>query len=279
MSQNAQNIFLNLITDDTKIQKLSGYEPSKVNKLLHLNRGPEGANMLTHGLYRLVHHNKSYLFQETGLTPTEDTANHAIDLEHQAHHPIKTTTPPFLEITVDWDATPFFSGDNNNILGDNGRLYIDEPLITIPCVKASQAELAFYGAILINPGDIICFPDPTYPIWSMTIQESYVTNFLMTEQGGGFYLEYHQDQPHYHHAINGSGYYLLAKWNENKSKLLMTGFQIPNGHAVYTMKNSIHCDAGLIGDYLVGYTTSEKCSTVLLRSQNEKLVEIDFHSL
>lgn len=267
-----------LITDSDHIQKMSGYSVPTVNKLLTLNRGPNHANMKTHGLYAIVSNNEIYQFHSDKLSLCFSQPASFRNLEQEASYPHQISIPPFVEIESTWDSTPSFSGKKNNILGDNGILLFNHSNIVVPCVKASRELLAFYHATLISPGDFVTFADPIYPIWSMTIQESYVDSFLMTEEGGGFYLEYHQDQPHYHHAINGGGYYLLAKWNSDKTKLLMTGFSIPNGHAVYTMKNAIHCDAGLTGDYLVGYTTSEACSTVLfrLRDDNTQLVNITF---
>lgn len=267
-----------LITDSENIQKISGYALPKVNKLLQLNRGPDHANMLTHGLYAIVRASEVYQVGTDKLSLCQESSTPVRQLEQEVTQPLHIHTPPYTEIDAHWDYTPAFSGSSNNILGDNGALLLNQLTISIPCITATKETLAYYQATLIKPGEFICFPDPIYPIWSMTIQQTYVADFLMTEQGGGFYLEYHQDQPHYHHAIHGGGYYLLARWNETKTKLQMTGFRIPNGHAVYTNKNAIHCDAALTGDYLVGYTTSENCSTVLFRLSKDKnqMVDIKF---
>lgn len=267
-----------LVTEPVKVQALSGYEKPKTHKLLYLKRGPEDACMVTHGLYRVVKNSEYYQLNENGLLVLSESPTQFIDLEAYASQLRHTVQPPYLEIDAIWDKTPALSGESNNILGDNGRLFLQTPQLEIPCIQATDEMLAYYGAMLVNPGDVITFPDAIYPIWRMSIQDKYVQQFLMSEHGGGFYLEYHHDQPHYHHALNGEGHYLLAKWNEDQTRLRLTGFRIPNGHAVYTKKGAIHCDAGLVGDYFVGYTTSENCSTVLLRTrqETETMVHIAF---
>jgi len=265
-----------IITDPETIHSMTGYSLNQINILLYLNRGPKQSNMLTHGLYRVVKSSELYQILNTGLMPMDSQNAYVIDVEACAANPKTIHTPPYIEIEADWNATPCLSGSRNNILGDNGQLILEHACLSIPSVLATNEMLAFYHACLLKPGDLVRFPDPIYPIWDMSIQKGYVNDFLMSEEGGGFYLEYHKDQPHYHHAINGDGFYLLAKWNETKTALIMTGFKIPNGHAVYTMKNAIHCDAGLIGEFLVGYNTSVDCSTVLFRSKDRRLVSLLF---
>ncbi len=264
-----------------EVQALLGYSQEKTAKLLHLKRGSDQA-MRTLGLYLAVSNQIIYRLSEEGLSPASVLfQQEIIELEQTASQAAKVIQPPFIEIEARWEASARFSGALNNILGNNnGRLVLAAGQITVPTVTATRENLIYYGATLIQPGDLVRFPDPIYPIWSMSIDEHYVQDFLLSPQGGGFYLEYHRDQPHYHHAICGSGYYLLARWNASETALQITGFQIPQGHAVYTRKGAIHCDAGLIGRYLVGYTTSEDYSTVLLRSQaEEEIVKIKFESL
>lgn len=266
-----------LITDLETAEILTGYSREILNKLLYLNRGSDDGSMKTLGLYLSVKNHHVYEMTSTALRLLPDIGDQSIiDLETTCLNAINTTPPPYLELDAVWDPDPIHSGSKNNILGDNGRLLLHNPAIEIPCVEATNDYLSYYGALLLQPGDVVAFPDPIYPIWQMIIRRNYINEFLMTDDGGGFYLEYH-DQPHYHHALNGEGYYLLAKWNDSNTKMQITGFKIPKGHAIYTRKGTIHCDAGLIGDYLVGYTTSQACSTVLLRSINpEKMVSIRF---
>lgn len=100
----------------------------------------------------------------------------------------------------------------------------------------------------------------------MNVGERYVEDFIMSPEGGGFYLEYHTDQPHFHMPIKGGGYYLLARWDDDGIHLHITAFKIPDGCAVYTKQGAIHCDAAMTGDIIMGYNASNHCCTVLLRN-------------
>lgn len=259
------------ITDIAKAQKTLDYDPARFIKLFTLNRGNPGSNMETFGLHCIVKNNETYQLTQNGLRiATTHTSSLPIDLEQRATHPPQVEQPPYLEIDATWDSAISVTGEHSNILGDNGRLLLPQKHIRIPAVIATEPLLAYYGATLIKNGDSIRFSNDVYPIWGMRISENYVRDFLMSAQGGGFYLEYHRDQPHFHYALKGAGHYLLAKWNDTHTKLKITAFQIPNGQAVYTKKGVIHCDAGLSGDYLVGYTTSQSYSTVLLRDASKQ---------
>lgn len=161
-------------------------------------------------------------------------------------------------------------------MGDNGRLILPFESIEIPCVEAKAENLAYYGAVLLKEGDAVRFPDEEYPIFSMSVGECYIDDFLMTDKGGGFYLEYHNDKPHFHMPIQGGGYYILGRWNQDGKKLQVTGFKILDGQAVYTKKGAIHCDAALTGSLLVGYDQAEDCSTVLLQTLKHEKVKVKF---
>lgn len=239
---------------------------------LFVNRGSAEANMTTEALSLVVKKNRVYRVEENGLV-ISPSALYAIDLEDQAIHPRKVQAPAYLEVMAHWDKTPHESGLGNNILGDNGILIIPSKILKVPYVEATSKALAYYGAILIQKGDVVRFPDEEYPIFRMTIGARYVDDFLMTD-GGGFYLEFHHDKPHFHMPLQGGGFYILARWNDEKTKLHITGFKIPDGHAVYTKKGAIHCDAALTGDLLVGYDQAVDCSTVLLRTPNKEKTKI-----
>jgi hypothetical protein len=252
-----------------------------VDSSLFVHRGPAGAQMNTLGCEFLTDKNRSYKLTARGIEPSSSQIG-SIDLEEVAARASSVIAPPHLEIEAIWDKTPFASGSGNNILGDNGQLILEPKTLEIPLVKATEETLAYYGAIALKPGDVFSFPDSGYPIFKMSVDPDYVERFIMTPEGDGFYLEYHADKPHLHMPIQGGGAYLLAKWNEEKTKLHITGFQIPDGEAVYTKKGAIHCDAALTGDLLVGYTqsdhpsNSEHCSTVLLRTKEGEMTKIHF---
>lgn len=145
---------------------------------------------------------------------------------------------------------------------------IDVFKIEIPVVPAKNEYLNYYHAHLITLGQTIKISNHSFPIWKMKISKDYVKNYLMTQNGGGFYLEYHKDPPHYHHYLQDKGYYILRKTNSSFTKIQLTAFTIPQDHAIYTKKSVIHCDATLTGSYLVGYPLSKNFSTVLLRKTN-----------
>ncbi len=243
---------------------------------LFVDRGSIDGNMTTDELHLVVSKDQTYRIGKNGLELSA-SALFAIDLENPISYEKKAQRPPYLEVEANWDKTPCESGSGNNVLGDNGCLTIPSENIQIPWVEATSETLAYYGAALLKEGDVVRFPDEEYPIFKMTVGPCYIEDFLMTDKGGGFYLEYHHDKPHFHMPIRGGGYYILARWNDEKTKLQITGFKIPDGQAVYTKKGMIHCDAALTGNLIVGYDQADDCSTVLLRTVDKKKVKIEFY--
>ncbi len=244
---------------------------------LFVNRGPVGGNMTTDELHLVVERMQAYRLGRDELRASISSL-WAINLESQAAYPEKIQKPPCLEVEANWDETPYESGSGNNILGDNGLLTVPLEILQIPVVEATSETLAYYGGLLLKEGDLVQFPDAEYPIFKMTVGEHYVDHFLMTDEGGGFYLEYHHDKPHFHMPIEGGGYYVLARWNDEKTKLHVTGFSIPDGCAVYTKKGAIHCDAALNGSLIVGYDQADDCSTVILRTASKQKPRIVFYT-
>lgn len=258
----------------TAKQRVLEFAENRYNSLF-VDRGPIGGNMTTDELHLVVNKYQTYRIGKKGLEMAA-SALLAIDLENLTPYVEKVQRPPYLEVEANWDKTPCESGSGNNILGDNGCLTIPSENIQIPWVEATPETLAYYGATLLKEGDVVRFPDEEYPIFKMTVGPRYIEDFLMTDRGGGFYLEYHHDKPHFHMPIRGGGYYILARWNDEKTKLQITGFKIPDGQAVYTKKGVIHCDATLTGSLIVGYDQADDCSTVLLRTEDKNKVKIEF---
>jgi len=193
------------------------------------------------------------------------------------------TPPRHAEVDGIWDETVDISGEGNNILGGNGKFFIDEDKLDIPVMEATQEALAYYGCSLLTLGEWVEFPLPSFPIWTMLIGKDYLKNFIMTSKGGGLYIEYHTDKPHIHMPMNkdASGYYLLVKKVTSagakiKNKYHLTAFKIPFGKAVYTCKGVIHCDAGLIGEWMVGYDNAHTYSTALIRTDAGMMVDVNF---
>jgi hypothetical protein len=107
----------------------------------------------------------------------------------------------------------------------------------------------------------------------MELGKTYIDGLVMTDQGTGFYLEYHRDRPHWHQPLtpDAAGQYILARpagtTIMGTQDYQLTAFRIPVGKAVYTGLGAIHCDAPLIGkNWLVGYSDSGDFSTALVRN-------------
>ncbi len=257
-------------------EELPQYNQEVIQGLIDISRGPEGGRMETLGLVKSVKNNQ--VFEVDGKTIKLSSELFALDLEEEACNPPMITVPDHLEFIAAWDKKTIASGEGNNILGDNGGLFFEESPIQIPKVKATKETLAYYGAVLIPENSAIRFPsDEAYPLWKMHVGPNYVKDYIMSKEGGGgFYLEFHHDQPHFHMVVDGGGYYLLAK-QIGENVFHITAFELSNGQAVYTKKGAIHCDAALTGDLVVGYTASEDCSTVLLRTKTKnEMVKIEF---
>ncbi|MCK5895088.1 MAG: hypothetical protein KAG53_11980 [Endozoicomonadaceae bacterium] len=240
------------------------------------------SNMTALGLHQNVKNSSCYLVSPlSGLTETDCTED-SINLEHKVHGIQKNAVvPKHIEITANWLKDTIDISGSENILGDNVILSVnsDKTVISIPVVEANDSDLMYYGATLITPGSNVVFPNQSYPIWAMELGKYYVDNYLMTEAGKGFYLEYHYDRPHWHQPMSedADGFYLLAKdagTNEKGETIYhLTGFKIPYGKAVYSKMGAIHADAGLTGHrWVVGYSDSVDFSTALVRNRNGEMI-------
>ncbi len=240
------------------------------------------SNMTALGLHHNVKKSLCYsVSPETGLLETTCTDD-SINLENYvAANSANVEAPRHADITADWINDQSEIGGNENILGDNVILTVDsaDTTITVPVVDAEDNALLYYGATLVNAGSNVAFPNDSYPIWKMQLGSYYVDNFLMTDKGKGFYLEYHRDRPHWHQPLSedAGGFYLLAKAdgvNESgKMVYHLTGFRIPYGKAVYTRMGAIHADPALTGSvWAVGYSDSDDFSTALVRSRDGQMI-------
>lgn len=264
-----------LIISPEEIQKkLPQYNLDEICNLLYISRGPEGGRMETLGLVNSVTNDNVFILD--GKTIKLSKEIFALDLEEEACNPPIVVVPNHFEFVAEWDKEIIESGEGNNILGDNGGLFFNESTLQFPSVKATKEALAYYGAVLIDNSSIRFPGVEAYPLWKMHIGENYVQDYIMKKEGGGgFYLEFHHDQPHFHMVIEGGGHYLLAKKIE-ENKFHITAFELTSGQAIYTKKGAIHCDAALTGELIVGYTASENCSTVLLRTKTNEMVKVEF---
>jgi hypothetical protein len=167
---------------------------------------------------------------------------------------------------------------NNNILGKNSKMFIENESLNIPVEIATNDKLNYYLCNMIenkdvfnlnNNSDISCF--------NIKIGYNYLKDYILQPGlGDGLYLETH-DKPHFHQPLNQdcSGYLVLAKIK--RDELIITAFTIPYGKAVYTPSNVFHCDACLIGDYNVIYSLTDNYKTYLVHNEyNKKIVNVEF---
>lgn len=245
--------------------------------LIHRYGALDESNMTALGLHCVVkNHNAYRVSAQYGLTLVAPSTD-ALDLELEATANTHDSPPAHVVVTAVWDEGAVVEGDQENILGDNVlfRIQSEDTNIAIPVLEPTPARLGYYGALLVDEGAVVRFPNVEYPIWKMALGKRYVEGFIMTPQGKGFYLEYHHDRPHWHQPLteDSGGYYILAKAvssdAERRTRYHLTGFHIPYGKAVYTRQGAIHCDAALTGqNWLVGYTDSDDFSTALVRNAN-----------
>lgn len=228
--------------------------------------------------------NKSYRVSDKGLVPANNgEPSKKIPKDFM---PSEIRKPRYAVLRGRWN--PDTQNQNSiydkdaNILGENQYFVanLSDLKVDIPVMEASVETLAYYGAVLVEFGDTVQFPDihAGYPLWVMSLGKDYVQDYLMTPKAGGWYLEWHTDRPHFHMPLSedSGGAYILAK-RVGEDLYHITAFHIPYGKGVYTKAGVIHCDAGLTGHrWLVGYTTSKHYSTVLLRNKDFDYLSLSF---
>jgi len=267
-------------------EALSGYSRQSVETLmLHRGEGKAGS-MQAKGLHRVLGENTVYELTSHGLQEKrEESQEGVLDISLAIQNPQKKIRPPNRTIfRAKWISSSAIletePESGANILGDNGILYMDieGSRISVPIETATSETLAYYDAVLLHWGDRVRFPaeEVGYPIWVMDIGLTYVEDYLMKPKGGGWYLEWHKDRPHFHMPLSfeACGFYLLAK-ALGGDLYEITAFFIPFRSAVFTKRGVLHCDAGLVGEnWVVGYSVSEDFSTVLMRNAQHEQVRI-----
>ena len=167
---------------------------------------------------------------------------------------------------------------NNNILGSNKFIFIEDETLKIPVEIATNNKLSYYLCNLIENGDIFnLYNNNIIQNFNIKVGSNYLNDYILQKGfGDGLYIEKH-DSPHFHQPLNSNctGYLLLGKIK--KDELILTAFIIPYGKAVYIPSNVLHCDACLVGDYNVIYTITENYKTYLIYNEyNKRFVNIEF---
>lgn len=241
---------------------------------IYVNRkGPtENSHMQTIKVIGNIKPNRTYRVNKTHLQSCELNLGRPIK-------PIKPTIsssfiPPHTKVKNTWNNDHIYDNTANNILGSNGEFQINGDL-TIPIIPTTQTNLDFFNCKLLKHFDHITIDSPKeVPLTIMQIGKNYVKDYLLTESGGGCYLEFH-DVPHFHMPLNdkSGGHLILGKIIGDDCCL--SAFRIPYNYAIYTAPFTIHCDAFLVGDYMVAYTVTDNYSTVLLKN-NGAIVDVNF---
>jgi len=257
-----------------RVAAMTGESPDWVAGMLIDRRGEHhDSNMTAIGLHRVARSSEVYrVSAERGLELIEGIAE-AIALESLVAAARNDDAPPHTMISARWGQPNASLDDSENVLGDSVLFQVDGDVteIEIPVLDATSEGMGYYGAVLVDEGALVRFPGPDYPIWKMELGETYVDGMLLSDQGTGFYLEYHHDRPHWHQPLtsDSGGYYILARQaSAEPDRYQLSAFRIPFGKAVYTGLGTTHCDAALTGrNWLVGYSDSGDFSTALVRNR------------
>lgn len=225
--------------------------------------------MITEDIIGCVEPGKYYKATLKGLT-------HADKKKGVVFNSYSKVAIKYKAITGKWLPTKKNEYSNANLLGGFGTLEIDETTLEIPEVLATDQSLAFYGAKLIKINDVFQFEtNEELPVTIMNIGKNYVQGYLkLPNLGGGTYIEHH-DKPHFHLPIepSSSGHMIIGDVKDELYRL--SAFKIPYGFGIYTPPNLLHADAYLIGRYIVVYSVTDDYSTVLFKTKNKKLVDVN----
>ncbi len=186
--------------------------------------------------------------------------------------------PPHLRLEGRWVSEPDYHNADANILGGNGRYILagGADTLHIPLAEPKPEYLAEYDCRLVAVGEALRFRTThNLPVTITAVGEAYVDDYLMVaDRGGGAYLEIH-DRPHFHMPLDraAGGHMILGKHYGDGSRRI-SAFPIPFGHGVMTEPWAIHCDAFLVGLYMVVYSVAPEFSTVILRRSDGELANV-----
>jgi hypothetical protein len=250
-----------------EIQKHLSLDFHSIKKLVEIDRGKPGAHQKTLGLVAVFQIEQGYTLINGQLAVSKEI--YPTDLEEIACNPSKVEIPEYIEIESLWDEKT--EKDCENLFGDTVRLFVNQQHLRIPCIKATDELLSYYGARIIPEGVPFKFPVKEFPVFKMSVGENWFSEGVQNDEFGGVFLEYHHDQPHFHMVYEEGSFYILAKWKDAaKTKLQITAFELPPKVGIYTKKGAIHCDSALKGDVLNGYMLTEDFSVAFLRNNPEE---------
>ncbi len=230
---------------------------------------------------------ESYMRTENFIGHTESGKVYQLSLNGFSERPgwksktlPEATTPPYCILQGEWDEKIDMTIEESNILGGNGRYILPKgnDSLVIPVAETTPENLSFYDCHLIALGEVTRFDAMgNLPVTLISIGGDYPRDYLLDPaKGGGVYLEVH-DQPHFHMPMNedASGYLIIGQRDTDKGHCV-SAFKIPYGYGVNMAPWAIHCDAYLVGRYMVIYSTTLEFSTVIIRKQDGSLAPILF---
>lgn len=165
--------------------------------------------------------------------------------------------------------------NQNNILGNNDIFRISNDEIIIPIDESSPYKLQHYGAKIINNNETFELKNnKTMGLYNMKIGKDYVKDYLLCDNlGDGFYIETH-DLPHCYYCIDNVPKGVLILGKKINDNIYLTAFKIPKGQGIYISPFVYHCDAMLIGNYNVIYGKTDDYCTMLLKTNENKIVNV-----
>lgn len=112
---------------------------------------------------------------------------------------IEKKNPAYIKISGKVIDNNYNITKNNNILGNNSFLIINESKVYIPIQISTKEKLDFYNCKLIKENDeFIINSNYDVGLFEMDIGKNYLKDYLLKKDfGNGFYIEYH-DQPYYY---------------------------------------------------------------------------------
>jgi hypothetical protein len=225
--------------------------------------------MITDDVVGTVEPGERYQIALDGLVSTDGEVSESFKQQRHGH------PPAHVRFHGAWITTDDTNATDANILGGSGTLQIDQTELWIPQVVATAKNLSFYGAKLVKVGDIIEFEtDASLPVTLTSVGSTYVEHYLKVEnKGGGAYIEFH-DRPHLHVPTDKSATGCMIIGHSRGDEYTLSAFKIPFGYGIYTPPNLLHADAFLVGTFLVVYSVTDHFSTVIFRTCDHQLVDL-----
>ena len=240
------------------------------NVIVDRNGDILNSNMVTLKITKEIFPKVNYRVTKKSLVPSNNSSKFE-------GHCYQGTEPQKVIVVAQWKSDPDGLPDSSNILGSLGLFIVNENEIKIPKAETNRENLGYYGAKLLEEGDILRFEtDKEIPLTEVYVGSNYIDGYILNEKyANGVYIEKH-NRPHFHKPLNkeATGYLILGR-SIGDNLYAFSAFSIPYGYAVYTPPNTIHNDCFLIGKYAVVYSVTPEYSTVRICDQNYEMIKVE----